>query len=442
MQSKSGFPFGCAGAILLALAVQLTHANEVVVRNDSFDPPGQVNVQAGFVANERAAAWLTSPCGGNIVAVQILWRSVSGTTGQSLEDSITIHANGTFPTPGPVLLTLEGPVMTDNAINEFRYIDEQQTIPISIPVTNGQRFIVSFQFANTPSPTNGPSVCTDVGSGCQPQKNGIFAIPPSAWFNSCLLGVSGDFVIRAVVDCTDTPGACCVPNGSCVPNLTLSQCQQQGGLWKGPNSTCTSSTCNQACCFQPSGCVDLSLANCNGAGGFPQGLGTTCATTICFPNGACCRPDGTCVNGTSPSECENMGGVWQGNNSLCQNVSCPQPSAACCLSNNFCLLLTAADCAQIPNSSWKGYPTDCSDGNGDSIADACQNLCGGILKGDMNFDTVRNGGDVSGYVEEWLEPSAPGSPSACAADFDGNNTLSSGDLTAFVNCLLTGSCVN
>ena len=60
----------------------------------------------------------------------------------------------------------------------------------------------------------------------------------------------------------------------------------------------------------------------------------------------------------------------------------------------------------------------------------------------MNFDTLRNGGDISGYVEEWLNPSAPGSPSACAADFDGNNTLSSSDLTAFVNCLLTGSCVN
>jgi hypothetical protein len=45
----------------------------------------------------------------------------------------------------------------------------------------------------------GPSVVTD-NDGCQAGKNGIFAIP-GGWFSSCVLGVSGDFVIRAVVDC-------------------------------------------------------------------------------------------------------------------------------------------------------------------------------------------------------------------------------------------------
>ena len=101
-----------------------------------------------------------------------------------------------FPAPGGVLVALPGPVLTDGFFNQY-------TLPAGIPVTNGQVVVVGFQFLANP-PALGPSLVTDT-DGCQALKNGIFAIPPSSWFDACLLGVSGDLALRAVVNCVGGP---------------------------------------------------------------------------------------------------------------------------------------------------------------------------------------------------------------------------------------------
>ena len=202
--SSSRRLLGLAGSLLAALALppsDRAHAAEVTVQNDSVTDFAQVAIQAGFAANERGAAWLTSPCEGDIVAVQVFWRSQFGSVGSQLGDSITVSQAGTFPVPGAPLAVLVGPLMQDGFLNEFRFLDEAGTIPLQVPVTTGQGFVVDFRFFDPP-PILGPSLVTDI-DGCQAGKNGIFAIPPSSWFSSCALGVSGDFVIRAVVDCAD-----------------------------------------------------------------------------------------------------------------------------------------------------------------------------------------------------------------------------------------------
>ncbi len=178
-------------------------AAEVTVQNDSVTDFSQVAIQAGFAANEVAASWLTSPCDGDIVAVQMFWRSVTGGTGAQLGDSFTIAEGGAFPLPGAVLAVLAGPLLQDGFLNEFRFLDEGGTVPLVVPVTNGQTFVVGFKFFDPP-PISGPSVTTDT-DGCQAGRNTIFAIPPSSWFSACALGVSGDFVIRAVVNCSEAP---------------------------------------------------------------------------------------------------------------------------------------------------------------------------------------------------------------------------------------------
>lgn len=196
---------GRLGALTLAaiswamLAAGPTRAVEITVKNDSVSDFAQVAVQLGFVINELGAAWLTSPCGGEIVAVQIYWRSASGTQPDVAGDLIRISAAGTFPVPGAQLALLPAPLMNDNFLNEFRYLDEAGTIPLAVPVSEGQVFVVAFRFAESPGLSD-PSLVTDT-DGCQAGKNGIFAIPPSQWFSSCIFGVSGDFVIRAIVDC-------------------------------------------------------------------------------------------------------------------------------------------------------------------------------------------------------------------------------------------------
>jgi hypothetical protein len=202
-------------------------ATEVVVQNDSLGAGDQGIIQAGFDAGESAAAWLTSPCNGDIVAVQVFWRSLTGTEPQSVEESITIFEAGSFPVPGAELSTIVGPVMTDAVFNEFRFLDENQTIPLNVPVTNGQTFVVSFKFLNDPNPAAGPSVVNDV-DGCQGGRNGIDAAG-LGWVNACLLGVGGDWVIRAVVNCADVSGPGSVPNGGDVPGEPLRLVRLAGG---------------------------------------------------------------------------------------------------------------------------------------------------------------------------------------------------------------------
>ncbi len=158
-------------------------ASEVTMQNDSLTNNSQGVIVPGFVHGEAAATWLTSTCTGNIVALDVLWRSFSGGAAQS------------------VLLQLEGPQMTDGVINEYRYLDPQQTIPVNVPVLQNQTFVVAFFFLEAPNQAEGPSVVADVG--CQEGKNAIFAVDGtgSTWLSSCVVGVSGDWVIRAVVDC-------------------------------------------------------------------------------------------------------------------------------------------------------------------------------------------------------------------------------------------------
>lgn len=408
-------------------------AAEVTVQNDSLAPGGTGTIQAGFGEGERAAAWLTSPCNGNIVAVQVFWRSFFGGEPQMLGDVIEIYGNGTFPTPGPLLgnngnpLTpaqLFGPVMTDGVLNEFRFLDEQMAIPLSVPVVAGQRFVVSFQFFD-PVGTFGPSVVTD--TGCQPQRNSIFAIP-GGWLNSCALGVSGDFVIRAVIDCVEARGACCLPNGSCTDNVTQTACQQQGGIYRGNGTMCATQVCPEfprACCFASGGgtCQNLTPSTCVGFGGTPGPAGSACATYVCFPMGACCLPDGSCVGPVSPAQCNSLEGTFQGNMTTCAGTNCPQPIGACCSATGFCAELSAIACNGIPGATWQGPGTTCADLNMNGQADACETQA--PCPGDANGDRMVGLADIAVITQNWAR-TVP--PAPAGADQDRNGSVGLGDI--------------
>lgn len=181
---------------ILGLGAASAAAVPVVLQNDSVTDFSQVSIQAGFVANEKGAAWLTATCSGDLTHVQVYWASITGGSGDTLGQSLEIFSAGTFPIPGPRLLELLGPVVTDGFLNEFPIVPP-------IPLTSGETIVFSFQFLNDP-PIIGPSLVTDT-NGCQAGRNGIFAIPPSLWLDACALGVSGDLVLRAVVDCPAGP---------------------------------------------------------------------------------------------------------------------------------------------------------------------------------------------------------------------------------------------
>ena len=191
------------------LAVALSSAAgaaEVTVQNDSLTDLGTASIVWGFVPGEKAASWLTSPCNGNLRAVQVFWRSPTGTTGDSIQNAIEIFRGGTFPNPGALAQSIIGPVLTDGVINEYRYLDENQVIPLIVPVTANETFVVSFTFETTQTQFSDPSVVRD-SDGILAGRNALMADIGGTflWFNSSTLGVTGDWVIRAVIDCAAGP---------------------------------------------------------------------------------------------------------------------------------------------------------------------------------------------------------------------------------------------
>jgi hypothetical protein len=118
-----------------------------------------------FAAGEEAGVVLDAPAEHypiEILKVGIGWGSQFGGATPSLEGAVRVYAKG-LPNPGAPVAQLEGPALSDGAINEFNLA----VIPGGVVLDSGP-FTVTLQLAN-PSPLLGPSVVHD-GNGCRPGK--------------------------------------------------------------------------------------------------------------------------------------------------------------------------------------------------------------------------------------------------------------------------------
>ena len=113
---------------------------------------------------------------------------------------MNIYAGGTFPTPGPLLAQIAQPVLTEASNNEMRHLNPPtNNVPLQVPVTPGQTFVVALEFLNANSGNQfAPSVEFDQ-DGIQPGVNAVFAIP-GGWLAAGPQGVLGDFGIRAIIN--------------------------------------------------------------------------------------------------------------------------------------------------------------------------------------------------------------------------------------------------
>jgi len=199
----SGRSRGAAAAAIAAslfLSALSAPAAEITIQNDSIPGGGAGTPLPAFITGEKIAVWLTAPVKGDLVAVQIDWRSTFGGSPGNIETAITVHTAGTYPVPGAVLATLSTPFLADVGINEFRNFDPAMSVPLKIPVAAGQTFVVALEIFNTQSGSPiEPSVVYD-GDGCQAGLNAIFPQPSATWVDACPLGVLGDIAFRAVID--------------------------------------------------------------------------------------------------------------------------------------------------------------------------------------------------------------------------------------------------
>jgi len=119
------------------------------------------------------------------------------------------------------------------------------------------------------------------------------------------------------------PGACCLPDFSCIPNIPESVCQAAGGNWFlfQDCSVCPPPQ-TEACCFPDCSCVEAPVGQCP-PGSVPQGAGTDCSPVPCScpPQlEACCFEDGSCVDaplGQCPA-----GSIPRGPGTSCGFIQC------------------------------------------------------------------------------------------------------------------------
>ena len=115
-----------------------------------------------------------------------------------------------------------------------------------------------------------------------------------------------------------------------------------------------------ACCTADGTCLPEELeADCIDMGGVYQGDDTVCESGSCVaPAGACCFIDGTCLDEQAESDCTNAGGTYQGDDTTCTPNPCVQPTGACCVGGLTCTVETQSDCSAI-SGVYEGNFTIC-----------------------------------------------------------------------------------
>ncbi len=201
--------------------------------------------------------------------------------------------------------------------------------------------------------------------------------------------------------CPVVTGACCTGT-ACVDTKCETDCLAGGGTYRGDGTDCTPNMCQGACCL-PSSCQNRTQATCVAPNVF-KGEGTTCLTlpldggcpgaccrgyditeldscaieqkALCASTdpgspsayrgdgstcpvdcndrvyGACCLPDGTCIN-TSSGFCNALWIQGEFNISVQCETSlslCPSRLSRCCFSDGTCELLTQKGCLAFGGS--------------------------------------------------------------------------------------------
>ncbi len=425
---------------------------QTVAHTDSSFTGGSYIVQGGFAEQEIAAVSFTVPAAAfpmRLDMTEIIFATSNASVQTTTKWSILVWEGNPTGVPKyewssdgkllPHIILSPGTAgvnvqfMIDPQDPEQMYLDDDGTQTFSI----GYRIDEHNNQTQNPCLVAPPSASnafptTDVSGLQQASRNWLYMVNCGAF--GCGAGwktfqqlpslcrPSGDWVMRATYtprQCAPAQGACCV--GTNCSLATQADCQSIGGAYRGDGSICNSTIClpqgNNACCFASTGgCVSLSYQSCLSAGGVPGPEGSACATYTCFPTGACCLPDGSCIGPVSPSACSAQGGAYRGNNSVCAQQNCPPPQGAACFPNGFCLILSQAE-ATAAGATWKGAGTTCADGNGNGTADVCDRR-----PGDVNGDNVVDGTDLTSLLTAWGD-------NVPAADFNNDGTVNGLDLT-------------
>ncbi|MFK8031821.1 MAG: hypothetical protein AB8G18_16410 [Gammaproteobacteria bacterium] len=179
---------GCV-LLLVTMPVFASYAGTIELKNDDFVSGATATFQAGFVVNEVAAVRLVPPvaCPCTVTSVSLLFGGSSQTRQMGLQ--IWDDSSGGA---SPGILLFDGDVTLTGSNINFQQIDL-----LTSPVTVSGPFRVGLRFNHSGTPT----VATDQDGTINATANFILAnVGGLVWFPSALLGVSGDFIIRANIE--------------------------------------------------------------------------------------------------------------------------------------------------------------------------------------------------------------------------------------------------
>ena len=103
---------------------------------------------------------------------------------------------------------------------------------------------------------------------------------------------------------------------------------------------------------------------------YPDVLCNEVDCSIVVVKGACCLESGECLSNQTPEACADVAGNYQGDDTSCADVDCPQPepTGACCVNGNCISDLTAGECA-AGSGEYEGDGTSCDFVNCDAVGD-------------------------------------------------------------------------
>ena len=214
----------------------------------------------------------------------------------------------------------------------------------------------------------------------------------------------------------------CRPSGDWVMRMTWTSLNCQGGTG--------------ACCMPDGTCVESTAVDCAAAGGAYQGDGTSCATTQCEEQlQACCfESTGGCLN-LKPSDCMAAGGLPAGVGTNCATYTCFATGAAC-LQDGTCVDDVTPDEAAAMGGIYMGDGTTCADVTcPDPVGAAC--FPNGFCLVLTEADALAAGATWAGPGTNCGDLNGNGDPDACEpdcpADTNGDGLVDTRDVLLFLN---------
>ncbi|GMU21073.1 MAG: hypothetical protein AMXMBFR13_11670 [Phycisphaerae bacterium] len=242
-----------------------------------------------------------------------------------------------------------------------RSADGQCTVvPSEYDCTVAQGQFAGYGVDCTPDPCPGGACCNTADGSCFLTSGPACTAP-----NQMFMGLNTTCEPNLCPQ--PNPGACCDVDGGCTVR-TPAACAAMGHEFLGENVTCDDpNPCARqepvgACCdHSTGGCEQTTEAECDSQGRDFVGEGIGCSPNPCqlMFFGACCDPaTGECVIDTH-SNCENIR-IWEykGDNTTCEEDTCPVPEGACCDGEGNCSLASRANCTAV-GGEYQGDQTVC-----------------------------------------------------------------------------------